>query len=443
MKGTRFWGEGGLPKVAIDTLGCKVNQYDTALLKEYFKNLNFQCVSSDEPADVYVVNSCTVTEKADQEARYFIRRFKQKNPNAIIVVTGCYAQTRPEELSQIEGVHYVVGNTLKNRIVELIRNHSVEKNGEARVYVKNSFRSENRLTQIPVHAETHKTRFFFKIQDGCDDFCSFCVIPYARGRSRSLPPDDVIRQIKVSVEEGVKEVVLAGISLGSYGADLAPKITLAQLVRRVEEETTLLRLRISSLEPEDVTRELIDVLKDSQIFCPHFHLPLQAGDDGILRLMKRNYTTAYYRNLIRQIQTDFKDPFIGMDILCGFPGETTARFERGLAFLETVGWTKLHVFPYSPRKGTPAARFRNQLRREEILKRAEIARALSQQRYADYLERYLGKPLLALVETDDKALTRNYLPILFQKPAAQSFHNQEIILKPYARDGETLIATVA
>jgi len=443
MKGTRFWGEGGLPKVAIDTLGCKVNQYDTALLKEYFKNLNFQCVSSDEPADVYVVNSCTVTEKADQEARYFIRRFKQKNPNAIIVVTGCYAQTRPEELSQIEGVHYVVGNTLKNRIVELIRNHSVEKNGEARVYVKNSFRSENRLTQIPVHAETHKTRFFFKIQDGCDDFCSFCVIPYARGRSRSLPPDDVIRQIKVSVEEGVKEVVLAGISLGSYGADLAPKITLAQLVRRVEEETTLLRLRISSLEPEDVTRELIDVLKDSQIFCPHFHLPLQAGDDGILRLMKRNYTTAYYRNLIRQIQTDFKDPFIGMDILCGFPGETTARFERGLAFLETVGWTKLHVFPYSPRKGTPAARFRNQLRREEILKRAEIARALSQQRYADYLERYLGKPLLALVETDDKALTRNYLPILFQKPAAQSFHNQEIILKPYARNGETLIAAVA
>lgn len=431
--------------VAIDTLGCKVNQYDSVLMEECLKQEKFKIVSSKEPADIYIVNSCTVTAKADQEAKILLRRFKEKNPNATLVLTGCFAQTSASELSKL-GIHYVVGNTLKQKISELLKE---PKSNETNMFVENSFKTIEPLSNIQIHADSaHQTRIFLKIQDGCDDFCTFCIIPYARGKSRSLEPEAVISQINTLVQEGVKEVVLTGVSLGSYGWDLSLKTNLAQLIRKIENETNLLRLRISSLEPEDVSDELLSILKESSKFCPHFHLPIQSGDDAILKRMQRNYSVSYYEKLVTKINKDFKDPFIGIDVICGFPGETKDQFENTFRFLEQLPWSKLHVFPYSPRKGTPAAKFRDQLVRSDILPRSKKLRDLSQKRYLSFLESTLQKSLLSLVEHQEskkrgfyKAISRNYAPIYF-KTDNPNLLNQEISLTPFSVQKEELFGKI-
>ncbi len=417
----------------------------------------FESVSTDDVADIYIVNSCTVTEKADQEAKQAIRRFKKKNPNAAIVITGCSAQTRFQEWAKMEGIDFIVGNTLKHKIPEILNEHRFLI--QPKLWVQNAFKNIE-FQHSPVQKPAERTRFFLKIQDGCNDFCTFCVIPYARGKSRSLAPDRVIDQIRTLIDADVKEVVLTGVSLGSYGADLSPKVTLAALVRRIENETKLLRLRISSLEPEDVSDELLSVLRDSVIFCPHFHLPLQSGDDFILEKMKRNYSVSYYEKLIRKISNDFKDVFIGIDLICGFPYETEERFHNSCHFLESIPWSKLHVFPYSSREGTSAVRFPEQVKRSEIGRRAERLREMSQRRHIAFLENQVGKKLSALVEKNPgdgpgdgieekevKALSRNYVSIvigtgklLSDKPSIRKSLNEEIFLIPSAREGEKLVA---
>lgn len=434
-----------MKKVAIETLGCKANQYDSILLEASLHLENFECVSSDESADIYIINSCTVTNKADQEAKHLLRRFRRKNPNAIMIMTGCYAQMGFKELEHIEGLHFVVGNTLKKTIVDILKNTQEKPLPEKpQIYVENAFKAPSELSQVPIHRDFKKSRFFLKIQDGCNDFCSFCLIPYARGKSRSLHPDAVISQIQLLVNEGLKEIVLTGISLGSYGADLSPKTTLAKLVKRIEQETDLLRLRISSLEPEDVNNELIEVLKDAPMFCPHFHLPLQSGDDEILRHMRRNYNVAKYEHLILNIIKHFKDVFIGTDIICGFPGEKEEQFQKTYDVLTSLPWSKLHIFPYSPRLGTAAATFSNQLHRSEILKRGKILRELSNDRHQNFLKNHLGKRMLALVEKPKngyyEALTRNYISISFESDPEGIFHNKEISLTPFEMNGESLLA---
>ena len=404
-----------MKRVAIETLGCKANQYDSELLKELFRQENVACVSSHEIADVYIVNSCTVTGKADAEARHLLRRFRRQNPAATLVITGCYAQTQSQSLAKLEGVHYVVGNTLKPKIVEILKNKT-ERPTQAEVFTENVFQTNAALPLIPLHAVDQKTRVFLKIQDGCDDFCTFCLIPYARGKNRSLPPEAVVHQIQILVNEGVKEIVLTGISLGSYGVDLSPKSDLATLVKKIDRETTLLRLRISSLEPEDVSDGLLSACQGSEKFCPHFHLPLQSGDDAILQKMRRNYTVSYYEALIEKIHKRFPDIFIGTDVICGFPGETLKQATHTVDFLKNIIWAKLHVFPYSPRQGTAAATFLGQLPRHEILKRGYTLRMLSEERYQQFLLSQIGKKTLALVEKGGKkALARNYVPIYFDE----------------------------
>ncbi|MBI3017210.1 MAG: MiaB/RimO family radical SAM methylthiotransferase, partial [Deltaproteobacteria bacterium] len=316
-------------KIAIATLGCKVNQYDSAQLTEILKKDDYQIVSDQEAADVYIVNSCTVTAKADQEARHLLRRFQKKNPNATLVLTGCYAQTHAEELSKFSSVHYVVGNTLKTKISEILKEQKT-KPKIPELHIQNAFQVPE-LPQIEIESFPDHTRVFLKIQDGCDDFCTFCIIPYARGKSRSLTPEAVISQMNLLVQKETQ--------------DLSPKTNLAELISKIEKETSLLRLRISSLEPEDVNDELLSVLKNSEKFCPHFHLPLQSGEDFILKKMQRNYTTHYYENLISKITRDFKDVFIGTDVICGFPGETEEQAQASFHFLENLPWSKLHVFP--------------------------------------------------------------------------------------------------
>lgn len=431
-------------RVAIATLGCKVNQYDSAQLTEILKKEDYQIVPSEEPADVYIVNSCTVTAKADQEARHLLRRFQKKNPNATLVLTGCYAQTHAEELSKFSSVHYVVGNTLKTKISEILKEQKT-KPVSPELHMQNAFYAPE-LPQISIESFPGHTRVFLKIQDGCDDFCTFCIIPYARGKSRSLTPEAVISQMNLLVEKGTKEIVLTGVSLGSYGWDLFPKTNLDKLVQKIEKETSLLRLRISSLEPEDVDEELLAVLKDSEKFCPHFHLPLQSGNDVILKRMQRNYTTHTYENLLSKITQNFKDVFIGTDLICGFPGETEEEAQNSLRFLESLPWSKLHVFPYSSRKGTPAAKFLGKLSRSKILERSQELRTLSDQRYQATLDQNIGKTHLSLVEknprkTFQKALSRNYLPIYF-KSSNPSLLNTEIKLKILPRTHDQLFGEI-
>jgi len=440
MKAMFYWGEGGLKKalskkVAIATLGCKVNQYDSAQIEEILKKDNYQIVSDQEAADVYIVNSCTVTAKADQEARHLLRRFQKVNPKATLVLTGCYAQTQAQELSKFPSVHYVVGNTLKTKISELLKQ-------PPKLYIQNAFHAHE-LSNIPIESFPGHTRVFLKIQDGCDDFCTFCIIPYARGKSRSLAPEAVISQIALLVKNGTQEVVLTGVSLGSYGWDLSPKTSLASLVQKIEKETSLLRLRISSLEPEDVNEELLSTLENSEKFCPHFHLPLQSGCNFILEKMKRNYTTHYYENLILKITRDFKDVFIGTDVISGFPGETKEHAQESFHFLENLPWSKLHVFPYSARKGTPATKFLGKLSRSEILERSQKLRELSDQRYQSTLDQHIGRSYLSLVEKSthkdfQKALSRNYLPIYFKSSNA-SLLNTEIKLKVLSHTQDQLL----
>jgi len=421
-----------LKTVALATFGCKVNQYDSHLLEECLKEAHFKIVPQEDVADIYIVNTCTVTRKADIEAQHMLRRFKRKNPHATFVVTGCYAQTGSQELAKDPHIHYVIGNTLKTKIIDLLKKD--EKPSSPQIHLENAFK-ENTLSATPIHAYK-KTRIFLKIQDGCDDFCTFCIIPYARGKSRSTPPERIISQIEFLVKEGVKEVVLTGVSLGSYGWDLSSKTTLSDLVQKIEKETSLLRLRISSLEPEDVNDTLLEVLKNSEKFCPHFHLPLQAGDDRVLSHMKRNYTVSQYEKRVNFILKHFKDVFIGIDMICGFPGEEEVHFQNTYAFLTKLPWSRLHVFPYSPRKGTPAAKFQGQLLRSEILKRSRVFQELSSKRYNAYLSSFIGKEMLALVEKNEskkrgfyKALSRNYLPIYFRSNNTKLL-NQEIRLTP-------------
>lgn len=427
-----------MKRIAIETFGCKVNYSDSEMLKAELSE--FQRVSSDEVADIYIVNSCTVTAKADHEAEQTVRRFKKRNPDAVIVMTGCSAQTRFQEWTKKEGIDVVVGNTLKHKIPEILRRYATS--GVASI--QNPFKQAE-FYHFPVQKPAERTRFFLKIQDGCDDFCTFCVIPYARGKSRSLSPERVIQQIQTLVENDVKEVVLTGVSLGSYGVDLSPKTNLAALIRRIEHETKLLRLRISSLEPEDVDNELLTVLKDSRIFCPHFHLPLQSGDDFILEKMRRNYTTSYYENLIKKISADFKDVFIGIDVISGFPGETEKHFENSYRFLESLPWSKLHVFPYSKREGTAAARFSQHLSKTTMGRRAARFRELSQNRYTEFLNQQIGKEVLGLIETKThngifKAISRNYLPIEIVETGSLR-PNTEVPLKISERIGDHLLAT--
>lgn len=433
-------------RVAIETFGCKVNTSDSEMLRAELSE--FQCVSPEEVADIYIVNSCTVTRKADLETKHKIRQFQRRNPNALIVVTGCFAQTGYQELAKTEGVHLVVGNTFKHKIPELLKTERFLASAKlGMTQVQNAFKDaefHHSLVQKPAE----RTRFFLKIQDGCDDFCTFCVIPYARGKNRSLPPDRVIEQIRTLVEADVKEVVLTGVSLGSYGTDLSPKTNLAELVSRIERETKLLRLRISSLEPEDVTDQLLSVLSDSEIFCPHFHLPLQSGDDSILEKMRRNYSVSYYEKLIQNISDGFKDVFIGIDVICGFPGETEKHFENSYRFLESLPWSKLHVFPYSKREGTAASRFQNHLSKAVIAKRAAHFRELSQHRYTEFLDQQIGKEVLGLIEIKDtdgifKVISRNYLTIEIagEIVEAGSLHpNTEVPLKISERVGDHLLA---
>lgn len=344
-------------KLAVVTLGCKVNQYDTDAVVTQFLDAGYTVVDFHEAADVYLINTCTVTNLGDRKSRQMIRRANKRNPQAKVVVMGCLAQTTPEEVAALPGVTLVVGTNGRGRIVEEIE--ALEW-GDQRSLVEDIFRVTD-FEDMPSLDFAGRTRATLKIQDGCNQFCTYCRVPFARGPSRSRTRRSVLEQAERIVALGYKEIVLTGIHLGLYGQDLHPPLSLAQISRDIAETPGLLRLRISSVDPHEITDELIDLVDQHPVVCRHMHIPLQSGSNDILKRMKRNYSQDDFRQIVHKLRHRIPDIAITTDIMVGFPGETDEDFQTTLDFAKEMAFSKIHVFQYSRRAGTAASRFPQQI----------------------------------------------------------------------------------
>src|SRR5574341_468431 len=329
-------------RVALTTLGCKVNQYDTAVMETRLRAEGCTLVAFAPGADVYVVNSCTVTDRADAESRQLARRARRFNPRGRVVMTGCFAQVNPVAAA-IPEVDHVVG---LNRLPDLIRAVRGELAADERI-LADDLRAARRVKTLGAESFTGQTRAFLKIQEGCDLFCTFCIVPFARGRSRSVPPREVLQQLQMLAERGFQEVVLTGVHLGGYGQDLDPRVEIADLIEMVAERSPIRRLRLSSIDPPEVTPRLLHVMARADFICPHLHIPVQAGHDDVLRRMRRLYDSAFVRDLTAEIRHTLPDAAIGTDVIAGFPGESDAQFEATMELFTELPLTYFHVFPYS------------------------------------------------------------------------------------------------
>jgi threonylcarbamoyladenosine tRNA methylthiotransferase MtaB len=401
-------------KIAITTLGCKINQYDSAVIQNRLEE-NHSFVSFEEPADCYIINTCTVTDRADWEARQLVRRAKRLSPGAKVLVTGCYAQVNPAEVARVPGVDYVVG---LNRLEDLLQFVDFPKDSDVRVAV-GDVKRERGVPVLGTRALPGHTRAFLKIQEGCNYSCTYCIIPTARGLSRSVTPREVLEQVRMLADAGYREIVLTGIHLGSYGQDLTAKVDLTALVEMIAQSRLIPRLRLSSLDPREVPNRLLDLMASSDVICPHLHVCAQAGDDEILKWMRRNYDRAYYRELLMKIHERLPDAALGSDIIVGFPGETDGAFDRSLEFFAALPLTYFHVFPYSSRRGTVAASLPDHVGGELKKTRARRMRELSAMKKKDFCLRFRGRRALVLVEEKiDRAtglrrgFSRNYLPVV-------------------------------
>lgn len=403
--------------VAFHTLGCKVNQYDTQAMIEALAK-DYKIVSSEEKADIYIINTCTVTSRADQKSRQYIRGIIRKNPEAFVAVTGCYAQRLPEEIARIQGVDLILGNEEKNGIASVL--DQAGKNSRPEVFVEN-IDSRSRYDTLKVTRHQSHSRAFVKIQDGCQNYCSYCIIPYVRGKQRSRPLKDTLEEIEGLVRNGFREVVLTGIRLGSWGQDLNGRVTLATLLEKVSEIEDLKRVRLSSIEPRDLSEELIDRIAQLPKVCRHLHIPLQSGDGKVLKAMNRPYDTFYYQDLIERIREKIKGVAITTDVMAGFPGEGKGEFENTYNFAYQMKFSKMHIFRYSPRPGTPATQLKGKVREQEIKKRSRRLLELSSKMQEEFSRSFLDETLEVLVERRKEndclaGLTDNYIRAVFDGP---------------------------
>ena len=399
-----------MKRVAIATLGCKTNQFESAAMIEQFRQEGYAVVPFTQPADIYVVNSCTVTSRTDAETRRLIRRARRLNPEARIVATGCYAQVAPDELLQLPELDNVLGNREKRGITGHI---------EAGVNLVSD------IAQAPgnetLHLETfaEHTRAFLQVQNGCDSFCSYCIVPYARGRSRSVPLATALGEVERLAANGYHEIVLTGIHLGGYGLDLTPQASLTALVRSVDAGRLVSRVRIGSVEPNEVSAELLELMTRSDRICPHFHLPLQSGSDTVLRRMGRQYDAASFAELVTRIKHQLPHAFIGADVIAGFPGESDEEHKETLRLIENLPLSDLHIFPYSRRNGTRAAAMAGQVPPAVIKMRSEELRRLAAGKLKIFLEEQRGQTLQVLVQGFDQAesicrgISANYVNVRF------------------------------
>jgi len=400
--------------VAIATLGCKINQFESEVLTESIEKEGYRIVPFGEKADITIINTCTVTHRADFQSRQMVRRARRSSSDTLLIVTGCYAQVDPEKLSKIEGVNYLLGNQEKKRIPSLL---SLMERGELPKIQVDDIRKEVLFVDTPLHSFHHHTRAFLKVQDGCDARCSYCIVPNARGRSRSLAPERILDHLKELKQKGYKEAVLTGIHLGAYGFDLGPAASLEDLLGRVEKEETPLRIRLSSIEPRDFSPGLIALLSRSRKTCPHLHIPVQSGDDEILKKMNRNYDRRFISDLVRELHGRIPNLSIGADMIAGFPGETAERFQNSFDLISSLPLAYLHVFPFSKREGTSAAQFPDQVGEEEIKIRAERLRDLGKEKRQIFYRRFVNQELSVLVEGRRgkegglRGFSRNYVPV--------------------------------
>jgi threonylcarbamoyladenosine tRNA methylthiotransferase MtaB len=425
-----------VPKVAFTTLGCKVNQFETEAMEGLFKARGYEVVAFDQPADVYVVNTCSVTHLGERKSRQLIRRAVRTAPGATVVVTGCYAQVSPGEVEAIEGVDVIVGTQDRQRIVDLAEEAAASRR---QVRAVGDIMAAAEFEDIPLLAAPGRTRAFLKIQEGCANFCTYCIIPYARGPLRSRPLASIGREAAKFVAAGFQEIVLTGIHLGAYGQDLGGAATLTDAVKTVLAVPGVARVRLGSLESIEVSDGLIALMHEDERLCPHLHLPLQAGDDAVLAAMNRHYTTAGYRELVRGIQSRVPDIAITTDIIVGFPGETAEQFANTLAFAAGMDFARIHVFPYSRRKGTPAAAFPGQVAEGEKKRRAGALQELADRQAAAFHERFVGRELAVLFEPAAgggvEGLTGNYLRVYVDGDRGLARQLRRVRLQGLHRDG--------
>lgn len=417
-------------KVAFTTLGCKVNQFETEVMEGLFKEKKYEIVNFEEVADVYVINTCSVTHLGEKKSRQLIRRAIKNNNKAIVAVVGCYSQVAADEIAKIEGVSLIVGTKERKNIVTLVE--TVLKEHQP-LQVVEDVMDYHEFEDIPLLNNPDRTRAFLKIQDGCSNFCTYCIIPYTRGPLKSRKLDSILSEAENLVESGFKEIVLTGIHLGAYGKDLADEIALVDVVKALLDNEKLTRLRLGSLESIELDQEILEIMNQDQRLCRQLHLPLQSGSDKILKKMNRNYTTAEFKALIDNIYAKVPGVAITTDVIVGFPGENSTDFNEAVEFIKNMNFSKIHIFPYSKRKNTPAANYAEQVSEEEKKKRSVYLKEISDMANAKYRNKMLNTTVEILVEniTPDytEGLASNYVKVYCENNNFQkdNFYKLKII----------------
>lgn len=434
-----------MAKIAFYTLGCKVNQADTASMENLFLRSGHQLVSFDGEADVYIINTCVVTNTGQRKSRQTIHRAIRKNPNALIVVTGCYPQTAAEEVKAIAGVDMIIGNQDRAQIVQLVEERLAHRQTDTLDAV-HKLTASTAFEEMAAGDITDKTRAFLKIQEGCNQFCTYCIIPYARGPLRSRSLESIRTETQRLISAGFKEIVLIGIHLGCYGKENPDGPTLYDAVKTVLDVPGVQRLRLGSLESVEVEPRLLTLMQEDARFCRHLHLPLQSGCDKTLQAMHRPYTTAKFKTLLADIKTKVPDIAITTDVIVGFPGETEADFETTCKFAESCGFSKMHIFPFSARKGTPAEKFAGAVTEAVKKERADILGRIDETMHKTFLQAMVGQNAEVLFEQpagEDyfEGLTGNYQRV-FVKSGGCNLGGEILPVKITAFDGEKLLGEI-
>lgn len=434
-----------MAKIAFYTLGCKVNQADTASMENLFLRSGHQLVSFDGEADVYIINTCVVTNTGQRKSRQTIHRAIRKNPNALIVVTGCYPQTAAEEVKAIAGVDMIIGNQDRAQIVQLVEERLAHRQTDTLDAV-HKLTASTAFEEMAAGDITDKTRAFLKIQEGCNQFCTYCIIPYARGPLRSRSLESIRTETQRLISAGFKEIVLIGIHLGCYGKENPDGPTLYDAVKTVLDVPGVQRLRLGSLESVEVEPRLLTLMQEDARFCRHLHLPLQSGCDKTLQAMHRPYTTAKFKTLLADIKNRVPDIAITTDVIVGFPGETEADFETTCKFAESCGFSKMHIFPFSARKGTPAEKFAGAVTEAVKKERADILGRIDETLHKTFLQAMVGQKTEVLFEQpagEDyfEGLTGNYQRV-FVKSGGRNLGGEILPVKITAFDGEKLLGEI-
>ena len=434
-----------LKKVAFITLGCKVNQYETNAMTQKFIESGYEIVEHNEKADIYIINTCTVTNMSDRKSRQMLRRVKELNQRAIVVACGCYVQVSKDELEKIKEIDLILGNNEKNDIVEHVEEYIKNNN---KVIEVEDVMTRKEFVDFGDVTYTEKTRAVIKVQDGCDRFCSYCIIPYARGRVRSRKPKSILSEIEKIAKEGIKEVVITGIHIASYGKDFKEEYKLIDLLEEINKIHGIERIRLGSIEPLLITEEFIKRLVKLEKICHHFHLSLQSGCDETLKRMNRRYTTEQFKKVVSLLRANYDDVILTTDIIVGFPQETEEEFNKTYQFLKGIKFYKMHVFKYSQRKGTKAAQMKNQIDGNKKEERSQKLIELSNQNEKEYNQSYIGKEIEILFEEEKNGIykghTKNYIlaHYIAKKQKELKLENMSIRAKCIGAEEEYVIVEI-